>query len=95
MRILSTLFALLVLLAGLLFGALNPDPVRIDLYVRAFELALGPALLLSALAGALLGGLVVAVAVAVPLRRQLSRHKAVARSSALQGEWLPAQGPDA
>ena len=95
MRILSSLFALLVLLAGLLFGALNPDPVRIDLYLRAYELALGAALLLAALAGALLGGLAVALGVAVPLRRQLSRERAAARAPALQGEWLPAHGPDA
>ena len=76
MRILSILFSLLVVLAGLLFGALNPGIVRVDLYFTAFELALGPVLLLAALAGALLGGLAVALGVAVPLRRRLTRRQA-------------------
>jgi uncharacterized integral membrane protein len=77
MRILSYLIALLVLLAGLLFGALNPAAVRIDLYFIAFELALGPAPLLATLTGAVLGGLAVALGVAVPLRRRLSRRPRV------------------
>jgi uncharacterized integral membrane protein len=75
MRILTWLFALLVVLAGLLFGALNPDPVRVDLYFTAFQLALGPALLLAALAGALLGGVAVMLGVVLPLRRRLRRQR--------------------
>ena len=76
MRILTGLLALLVVLAGLLFGALNPTPARVDLYFIAFELALGAALLLSALAGALLGGLAVGMGVALPLSRRLRRQRA-------------------
>ena len=75
MRILTWLFALLVLLTGLLFGALNPDAVRVDLYFTAFQLALGPALLLAALAGALLGGLAVTFGVVLPLRGRLRRQR--------------------
>jgi len=92
MRILTWLVALIVVLAGLLFGALNPDPVRVDLYLTEFRLALGPALLLAALAGALLGGLAVAVGMVVPLKRRLRRQRALV--AAKEREAAPALPPD-
>ena len=73
MRLLFPVFALLVLVAGALFGALNPAPVLIDLYLARFELSSGIALLLACLLGALLGGLAMALGVVLPLQRRLRR----------------------
>ena len=90
MRILSWFLILLVILAGLLFGALNPEPVRVDLYYAAFDMALGPVLLLAALAGALLGGLAVGLGVVLPLKRRLRRQRhAAARDAASPAAELP------
>lgn len=73
MRISFWVLAVLCLIAGLLFGALNPTPLDIELYFTRLELSAGVALLGSALLGALLGGVVVGVSVAWPLRRRLTR----------------------
>ena len=74
MRLLNAVVALLFIALGVLFGALNRQPVRIEFGFRAIENAsLGFTLLLAMLAGALLAGLVLTVGVIWPLRLRLRR----------------------
>ena len=74
MRLLKALIALLFVALGVLFGALNRDPVRIELGFHTIQGAtLGPTVLLALLAGALLAGLVLTVGVIWPLRHRLRR----------------------
>lgn len=75
MRLIKALLALLFVAFGVLFGALNRDPVRIDLGFFSFEnFSLGTSLLLAVLLGALLAGLVLTVGVIWPLRHRLRRN---------------------
>jgi lipopolysaccharide assembly protein A len=74
MRYLFVVLCVVVLSAGLLFGALNPQAVAIDLYYVSFELRLGVALLLALLCGALLGGLCAALALGLKRRREQQRR---------------------
>lgn len=74
MRLLNAVVALLFIALGVLFGALNREPVRIEFGFHTIEGAtLGPTLLLAMFAGALLAGLVLTVAVIWPLRLRLRR----------------------
>ena len=76
MRLLLPLIAMACLAAGFAFGALNPQPVAIDLFGLGFELGLGLALLAAALAGALLAAACLWLFVLWPLRRRLRRFAA-------------------
>src|SRR5690606_41296811 len=78
MRLIKVLLALLFVLAGVLFSALNRDPVRVDLGFTVLDTYLGAALLFALLAGALLAGLVLMVEVVWPRRR---RHAATAEAA--------------
>ena len=60
MRALRALLAVLFLGVGLAIGALNPQPVAIDLGFSILHASLGVALLLTLLAGVIAGGLVLA-----------------------------------
>ena len=74
MRLLKALLLLLSVVVGVLFGALNRDPVRIELGFHTIRDApLGVTVLLALLAGALLAGLVLTVGVIWPLRHRLRR----------------------
>ena len=74
MRLLKAVVALLFIALGVLFGALNREPVRIEFGFHTIENAtLGPTLLLAMLAGALLAGLVLTVGVIWPLRHRLRK----------------------
>jgi uncharacterized integral membrane protein len=73
MRLIKSLFGLLLFAFGVIFGALNKQLVHIDFWFRSVEVRLGPALLIVLLLGALMGGLVVTTAVVWPLRRRLSK----------------------
>ena len=76
MRLIRSLIALGFVALGIVFGALNREPVRVDLWFAAFEGRLGLVLLAVLLAGAVLGGLVVTLGVVLPLRRSLARNRA-------------------
>lgn len=78
MRLLLPLIALACLVLGFAFGALNPQPVHIDLFGLALDLGLGIALLSAALTGAVLAWLALGVFVLWPLRRRLRRCEAKA-----------------
>ncbi|KFN44448.1 lipopolysaccharide assembly protein LapA domain-containing protein [Arenimonas oryziterrae] len=86
MRLIKSLFALLFIAIGVIFGALNKQIVHVDLWVRGFDARLGLTLLTVLLAGALIGGLVVTAGVVWPLRRRL--HKAVGSSSGPDNQEL-------
>lgn len=75
MRVLQILIAIVFVALGMVFSALNADPVVIDLYFDRFSLPLGVILLLAMLAGAVLGGLALLAGVVWPLRRQLRRAR--------------------
>ncbi|MFY2764907.1 lipopolysaccharide assembly protein LapA domain-containing protein [Arenimonas sp. MALMAid1274] len=73
MRLIKALLALLFIALGVLFGAMNRDPVRIELGFANLDTSLGISLLLAVLAGALLAGLVLTAGVIWPLRHRLRR----------------------
>lgn len=81
MRLIRSLIALCFVALGIVFGALNRQPVRVDLWFAAFEGRLGLVLLAVLLAGAVLGGLVVTLGVVLPLRRSLARNRAEASTT--------------
>ena len=73
MRLIKSLFGLLLFILGVVFSALNRQSVHVDFWFRSIEARLGPTLLIVLLIGALLGGLVVTMAVVWPLRRRLNK----------------------
>jgi uncharacterized integral membrane protein len=76
MRLIKALLALLFVVFGVLFGALNREPVSIDLGIYQIQsLSLGTSLLLAVLAGAVLAGFVLTASVIWPLRHRLRRGK--------------------
>lgn len=72
MRLIKSIVALCFVLLGVVFGALNTQRVRIDLWFDAIEGRLGLIVLTVLLLGALLGGLVVTAGVVWPLRRRMN-----------------------
>jgi uncharacterized integral membrane protein len=76
MRLIRFLIALLCIAAGVLVGALNPQPVSLDFGFVTLHGTLGVSLLVALLAGAIAGGLMLAASVVVPLRQQLRRERA-------------------
>ena len=82
MRTLFYLFSLLMVLVGLLFGALNPQPVSVDLYLWQLQPRLGTALLSTAVLTALAGGGCVWLGVVLPLRARLRRLQRQAQADA-------------
>lgn len=68
--------AIACLLAGTVVGALNPQPVVLDLGIATLHAGLGLSMLVALLVGVLLGGGLVAIGVALPLRRRLQRETA-------------------
>jgi uncharacterized integral membrane protein len=73
MRLLRLLVAFFFLAAGLAVGALNPQPIAIDLGFAVLHSTLGIALLASLLAGVIAGGLVLTASVVLPMRKRLRR----------------------
>ncbi len=71
MRLIKAILAVLFVLLGVLFSALNRAPVTVDLGFATLQTYLGAALLMALLAGALLAGLVLLAGVVWPLRRRL------------------------
>src|SRR3546814_4418845 len=84
MRLIRFLIALLCIAAGVVVGALNPQPVSLDLGFTTLRGTLGVSMLIALLVGAIAGGLVLAASVVVPLRQQLRRERA--RHAAASGQ---------
>ena len=75
MRLINAVLALLFVAFGVIFGALNRAPVRIELGFRTLaDVTLGTTLLVAVLFGALLAGLVLTVGVIWPLRLRLRQR---------------------
>lgn len=82
MRLIKALLALLFVVVGVLFGALNRTPVEIDLGFYSIQNAyLGTSLLLAVLVGALLAGGVLVAGVIWPLRHRLRRSQPSAEAA--------------
>ena len=80
MPLLRTLFALAFIMLGIIFGALNRDVMRIDLFFTTLHAGIGLSILLVLLMGCLLGGLVVLATVVWPMRSHLAKvEKAMAK----------------
>jgi uncharacterized integral membrane protein len=73
MRLIKAIVALMFVVLGVVFGALNRQIVHVDLFHAEYDVRLGLTLIVVLLAGALLGGLVVTAGVVWPLRRRLRR----------------------
>ncbi len=71
MRVIRFLIAFACLALGAVIGALNRQPVSIDLGFGHLASNLGIVMLACVLAGVLIGGLAIAASVVLPLRRRL------------------------
>ena len=72
MRLFSLILAVLVLLAGIAFGALNPGDVTLDFYRWQCVVPLGVALIGFTLGGALAAGVLLWLTVIWPQRRRIA-----------------------
>ena len=75
MRLIRFLIALLCIAAGVVVGALNPQPVPLDFGFITLHGTLGVSLLMALLVGVIAGGLMLAASVVLPLRQQLRRAR--------------------
>jgi lipopolysaccharide assembly protein A len=80
MRLIRVLVALLFLGCGVVVGALNAQPVSLDLGISTLHSTLGVCLLAALLLGVVLGGLAISASVVLPLRQRLRRAGQDARA---------------
>ena len=92
MRLLFLLLSLLFIAAGIVFGALNADPARVDFYWFAFDASLGALLLLATFVGAICGGAALWIGKVWPLQRSLRRVRRD-QSKAPESVLPPADAP--
>jgi uncharacterized integral membrane protein len=78
---LRLIVAFACLAAGVIVGALNPQPAVLDLGFTRATGALGVIVLVSLLLGVLAGGLALAASVVLPLRQRLRRAELDARNA--------------
>jgi len=76
MRLIRLLAAIACLVAGIAVGALNPQPIALDLGFATLRASLGVAILAALLGGVVLGGLILTASVVLPLRQRLRRANA-------------------
>ncbi len=89
MPLLKTLIALAFIIIGIVFGALNRDVMRIDLFFTTLQASIGLTVLLVLLLGCLLGGLVVLATVVWPMRANLVKAEKAAIKIAVEGTSSP------
>jgi len=85
MILIRWLIALSCLAVGVIVGALNPQPVSIDLGMATLHSTLGVCVLFSLLVGVIVGGLALVASVVLPLQQRL-RRELRARQLPLAGE---------
>lgn len=78
MLLIRLLIAALCIAAGVALGALNPQPVTLDLGVVVLSSTLGVMLLATLLLGAIAGGAMLVASVVLPLKQKLRRAQAAA-----------------
>lgn len=89
MPLLRTLIALAFVMLGIIFGALNRDVMRIDLFFTTLQASVGLTVLLVLLLGCLLGGLVVLATVVWPMRSALAKAEKAAAKIVTEGNNAP------
>lgn len=89
MPLLKTLIALAFIIIGIVFGALNRDVMRIDLFFMTLQASIGLTVLLVLLLGCLLGGLVVLATVVWPMRANLTKAEKAVAKIATEGTTTP------
>ena len=72
-RLIRLLIALACLAAGIVVGALNPQPAVLDFGFARVASSLGVIVLVSLLVGVVAGGLALAASVVLPLQNRLRR----------------------
>ena len=83
MQLVKSLIALLFVVAGVLFGALNREPAHVDVVFASMSAPLGLLILATLLAGAFIGGVVVSLFVVWPDRlKQTAKNAESTRESA-------------
>jgi uncharacterized integral membrane protein len=82
MRPIRLLVAILFLAVGLALGALNPQPVVLDLGIASWHATLGVGVLAALLVGVMAGGLAVTASVVLPLRQRLRKALATVATPA-------------
>ena len=73
MRLIRLIVAIACILLGAIVGALNTQPVVLDLGIASLRATLGLSVLVALLLGVLVGGTILAVGVVAPMRRRLRR----------------------
>ena len=81
MRLIRLLIGILCMAARATVGALNAQPVALDLSVTILHATLGVCVLLALLIGVIVGGLVLTASVVLPMR-QRARRSAVPPTNA-------------
>lgn len=76
MRLIRLLAAIACLVVGIAVGALNPQPIALDLGFTTLHAGLGVTVLVALLAGVIIGGLILTVSTVLPLRQRLRRANA-------------------
>ena len=79
MRLIRLIAAIACILLGAVVGALNTQPVALDLGMGTIHASLGLSMLVALLLGVLVGGGILAISVVLPLRRRLRRAENAAR----------------
>ncbi len=79
MRLIRLVVAIACLLLGAVVGALNTQPVLLDLGIASVRASLGLSILVALLLGVIVGGTILAIGVVAPLRRRLRRTESAAR----------------
>jgi putative membrane protein len=88
MRLIRLLIALACIALGVVVGALNAQPVTLDLAFATLHSTLGICILVSLLLGVVLGGLVLMASVVLPLRQRL-RAATIARRTSPADSGVP------
>lgn len=86
MRLIRLLIALSSVAAGVALGALNPQPVTLDLGIVVLSSTLGVVVLATLLVGTIAGGMLLAASVVAPLKQKLRRAQAAAPNPVEPGE---------
>ena len=82
MRLIRLIVAIACILLGAVVGALNTQPILLDLGFASVRASLGLSVLVALLLGVVVGGTILAVGVVAPLRRRLRRAESAVRAPA-------------